>query len=290
MSNKKQNQKEMPKPKSPLIRELFPRSTTDKKKPTIIEGIEPEILAKIHKTVHSIRSFAAQYHFAGIITGTTEDYDAYEELANACRNSVAAVLKRDPNLLHCTLKYISEINDRPISEWKTWTFARSTIDSTRPRNLGPNHSYAIEDNSALSALAGCKDKAMNNWGPYAHRCFVCNDLVEEEQYANPRFDWQKWYACTMVFPIRYERWHKRERTYSDPLLGFLTFDALEPNMFAHIPSVFKYIGDPGVYFDELKQYDVYHVGDIVADTIATALLLERRIWRLKTIIKKEQVK
>ncbi|GAG06380.1 unnamed protein product, partial [marine sediment metagenome] len=56
-----------------------------------------------------------------------------------------------------------------------------------------------------------------------------------------------------------------------------------------VPSIFAYTNDPNAYETELEEIDVCNVGGIIADTIAMAILQEkRRIQALVEIRRKEK--
>ena len=197
------------------------------------------------------------------------------------------MLRREPRSIYCTIKYCSLQERDPKEELKVWTFARSTIEAARPQHIGPDYPRKASENSGFAALIGCNDRK-NKW-MYIHRCFACNNLTIEP-YDDTKADWETWYISGLVFPLRYRKRYKGKEGIhdSDYIMGFLTFDSLKPDIFLGIPSIFDYKDEPGEYEQELAKSGIYHTGGIIADTIATAIMLERRLQK-KTKTKVKEV-
>lgn len=242
-----------------------------------------------HEAVHAIRKFAVEGHF-GVIIGDgklQKPYEPYDSLANAFRNAVAGVLECNPTAIHCTLKYCTGKEGTLPQEWEVWTFARSTIQSSaRPRYMGPGYFQKIGENSGFASIVGCSDTKID-WTSPAHRCFACYNLPAYDEYVNSKRDWSRWYTSTLVFPLRYEKWGKQINRPHDYIMGFLTFDSLDNNIFGELPPIFDYIDKPGEYALELDKLEICHTGGIIADTLATVMMLERKLQKRQKIGVKE---
>lgn len=241
------------------------------------------VLMTLHRdAIHAIRKFAAEGYFR-VILEYEKLYGPYEDLANCCRNAMASALKCQQRDIDCTIKISKGEKGQPNEEGKVWTFARSTVSPARPEDLGPDCFRKIGENSMFAALVGCKDRK-TNWYPYRYCSFGCNNLPAFDNYDDTDDDWETWYRSALVFPLRFEAYSKGEDKHHDYIIGFLTFDSLDTNIFEGIPSIFHYIGEPVDYEHELMKCDAFHVGAVIADAIATALMLEkRRLRRLRKL-------
>lgn len=236
------------------------------------EGGYSTALQIIHySAIHAIRDFATRRGF-GVAVSRSQPLKPYENLANACRSALAATMHFDPEVLHCTISYCGgKKAGKATSERKVWNFAHSTSHRGRPLRLGPDEPTAVGANSSYAALLACKDNKDNKWS-YPHSCFACDNLQEVE-YAAVEEDWNVWYNSRLVFPLRFQT-RDRSGKFIDNVTGFLEFDSRYSNVF-QVPSIFAYNNDPQKYSNELESLAVCNAGGIIADSIATAIFLEK---------------
>lgn len=173
-------------------------------------------------------------------------------LDNSC-SLLALILNQKQwlNSVCACVKVFVEDNDGP----KVATWSRSKNSEHRPIR----HDFTpIDKNTVFSSLLGQKD-GIRQWPHF--RCFTCGDLFSEENYANSRknTDWKKWYRSVLVFPIRIS---------PDSVIGFLAFDSRQKRFFGDLPNSFKYWETPMEYHSVLEECSLYHIGGIIADTLA----------------------
>ena len=118
--------------------------------------------------------------------------------------------------------------------------------------------------------AGGRTTVCRTWFPHAHVCFSCNDLTKHETFECSRDNWQRYFKSTIVFPLRYKKIKQRKHE----IVGFLTFDCKFSNVFGNIADIFEFKDKPEEYNHKLLSSTVYHVGGLIADTLATAIYLQ----------------
>ncbi len=236
------------------------------------KAIDIQVLTSLHySAVHEIREFAVK----GYLTDRFKDDElAFQLLADKCRDSVAAAIQLDPEMLQCSIKVCEGTEEIAKPDWDVWTFARSEqlipdIGLLRGES-GPGSSQKIRDNSAYAALTGCFDGKID-WGPKAYGCFCCCDWKRHEEcYVDSRSEWLELYRAIMVFPLRWIEEHEK----GIAIKGFLSFYSLLPDVFTGVPCIFECKNNREAYFRKLTYSVAYHVGGIIADILATVIALE----------------
>lgn len=262
--------------KSEKLSEILEQLRKEVTKISPLVRMPGEALMTLHRDViHEIRKFAAGGYFR-VIVEHKKPYHPYENLANACRNAIASIIRCQQRDIHCTIRRCKGEKGQVKEAWKVWTFAWSTVNPARPVDFGPDCFRKIGENSIFSALVGCKDRK-TDWRPFTYPCFACNNLPDFDSYDESDEDWDIWYRSVLAFPLRYQTTEKGEDNPLYRVLGFLTFDSLNTNIFRDIPSIFHYIGEPADYERKLMESDLFHAGGLIADVIAMALMLERRL-------------
>lgn len=251
-----------------------------------MELAHSSILQILHfSAIHAIREFVTEGGFS-VVLERKSPLKPYEDVADACANTMAAAAAIKPEALHCTISYCGGVKrGKPSASRKVWNFADSRTNVARPSLLGPEKGTIVGKNSSYAALLKCKDKE-NDWR-FQFPCFTCDDLTKIPKYVDDFPDWKVWYQSRLVFPLRF-RLRDKEGRPVDIIRGFLSFDSHTKNVF-DVPSIFAYTNDPVAYETELEGLDVCNVGGIIADTIAMAILQEkRRIQALVQIRRKEK--
>lgn len=226
-------------------------------------------ISKLHiHSTHQMRSFSIHKYMArGIDSTLNHPYEPFESLANANRDVFADLLEIPPQHLHCTIKICNNEKNMDKKDWKVYTIARST-PYNRPEEFHPEY-HLVGENSSFAPLVGCDD-IKNIWLPHVYRCFVSDDLTKYfNKYACSRKNWNDYFKSTIVFPLRY----RKGRT-SHLIIGFLTFDSNKTKVFGNIPDIFEYKDKPDDYLEHLSYSTAYHIGGIIADTLATTFYLQ----------------
>lgn len=239
-------------------------------------------VAKLHVgSTHEMRKFSVgNYMSPEFMDDPEASWEPFNNLAGAYRNVFSEMLEISPEHLHCTIK-VCNIKERlgkkeklekkeklGKKDWPVHTIARSSL-SNRPPEFYPEFSHKVGENSSFAPLVGCNDKK-NTWVPNVYRCFACNDLIKHsKRYACSRENWQNYFNSTMVFPLRY-----RKGREPHTIMGFLTIDSSKTNVFGNIPDIFDYKDAPDDYLTALGYSSAYHIGGIIADTLATMFYLQ----------------
>lgn len=217
-------------------------------------------LSKLHlEAIHAIRTFALNRES---IQDNELTYSALEGLANGCSKVFADVLEAQTKDIHCTIKLCGNGQDLPKEEWQVYTIARS-VPCERPAEFGIESAHLIGHNSDFATLCGANDRK-NTWYPNVFSCFICNDLASHTNYDCSRVNWQSYYQATAVFPLRY----RRPAAKLHHVIGFLTFDTLDTSLFSEVPCIFHNRDKKFEYERNLSFSSVYHLGGILADTLA----------------------
>lgn len=227
------------------------------------------IIGRLHLlSIHQIRNFSLGRYLSGGLYELAS-FAPLEELANAHRNVFSDFLEVAPEGLHCTIKVCCG-GGPDKADIKVCTIARS-IPCHRPPEYGPDVYHLVGQNSSFAPLVGCNDRK-NIWIPQAFSCFACNNLIKHSgQYDCSREDWMNYYKSTIVFPLRYRIGAKSK------VMGFLTIDSDRVNVFGAIPDIFDHKDNSSVYAEKLSFAGAFHIGGILADTLATTFYLEESL-------------
>jgi hypothetical protein len=183
------------------------------------------------------------------------------EFCSACALLMQQVIEVERNGLHCCLKVIVKGQDGKGDAIQTWARsepADEREDDAAGRELGKN--------TAWNAFSGGND-GKNHWRRMC--CFCCNDLTKYvTEYDNGRDEWAKFYKSKLTFPIRYL---DKEKPNTWETIGFLEFDAIDPDAFNGMPCAFEYIKDPAMFREKLEKNAIFHIGAIVADSLSMCL-------------------
>jgi len=218
-------------------------------------------ISRLHvDAIHEVRRFGISQCSLQI-----DDYDQLEHLADGCRDVMADVLQVNATDLHCTIKVCQGKDVLPKEEWMVYTIARSS-HSNRPTEFGQDYAHLLGHNSAFAAVSGANDRK-NNWSTRIYSCFLCDDLKKYETFDCSRENWQLYYQATAVFPLRY----RKNGDLGHTILGYLTFDTKNLEIFAGLPCIFKMNDQVEAYEKAISFLSMYHVGGIMADTLAMAL-------------------
>lgn len=212
--------------------------------------------------IHGIRRFCVNRHLLGK-PGLEDIDEPFLALANSCRDAMATIIDFDLNNLYCTIKRCEGAKDNAVA----WTIARSD-PFIGQREFGPDYSHRVAENSCFAALLGTRD-TRNTWDPHVYSSFTCDNLTKHNNYVDSFTNWREHLKSTMVFPLRYIR----GRNSNMQIRGFLTFYANSPYVF-RVPCIFDYVRKPDDYQRELSRCSAYHVGGVLADTIAIAIALQ----------------
>lgn len=217
-------------------------------------------VSKLHlEAIHAIRAFALS---RDSIPDNELTYSALEGLANGCTKVVADVLEAQDKDIHCTIKLCGDGHNLPKEEWPVYTIARS-VPCERPAEFGFGSAHLIGHNSDFAVLCGSNDRK-NTWFPQVFSCFICNDLVSHQNYDCSRENWQSYYQASAVFPLRY----RRPAAQRHHIIGFLTFDTMDAQLFSDAPCIFHNRDNKIEYERDLTFYSFYHLGGMLADTLA----------------------
>ncbi|TET24228.1 MAG: XRE family transcriptional regulator [Candidatus Bathyarchaeum sp.] len=229
------------------------------------------LISALHQeAIHAIRTVVIDRHLS--LDGTSKDNTRiYEFLSTRFRNAFATSLGLEPIRFHCSIKLINQKNNN-VTDRKVRTLARSEVCTADPAVLRANLRKEIEQtvgmNSASAALMGCSDRR-RNWA-YSYNCFCCNNLENyADEYQNARDNYLDYYRAVMVFPLR---WSKRGESQIT-VRGFLAFDSNLTDVFAKTPCTFDYEHSSAAYYKELCKSVPFHVGGIIADVLATIIVL-----------------
>ena len=256
-----------------LKRIVYPRDLPKLPVSQQANTVDVRVLAALHySAIHGIRRFAVKGHLLRP-DRLVEDAEAFQSLANECRNAMASAIQQEWNSLHCTIKLCKGTPALPKADWVIWTLARSEASTSYPATLrgefGPDAGQKAKENSAYAALIGCSD-GKTEWGTRVYPCFCCNDLTKYDEYVNTRENWRDYYRAGIVFPLR---WIKEPEPEIN-IKGFLTFDSILTDVFTRAPCIFEFKNDLKGYRKQLICCPTYHVGGIIADVLATAIALE----------------
>lgn len=188
------------------------------------------------------------------------------EICSECRRTMCLLLELKPNDLHCCIKILTTNNNDP-DEDRVATWVRSEPLDGRPVEAGDANAHLVTRNSVWSALLYRND-GKTQWGrPFT--CFCCNDLTKHAGlFQCDRENWGQYYQSALVFAVRYPK-NLQGNEYAH--IGFLTFDSVKKDVFRGLPDIFDHRDNPTHYRQLLEGTSVFHVGSIIADTLATFL-------------------
>jgi hypothetical protein len=217
-------------------------------------------VSRLHvEAIHSIRAFSLN---RDSLSDSTMTYEALLSLVNGCRNVMADLIESQPADIHCTIKLLGETAAEKKEEWPVYTIARSE-PCDRPAEFGLDNAHLVGHNSTFAALSGANDRK-NTWVPDVYSCFMCDDLAYHSNYDCSRENWPSYFRATAVFPLRYRRTAQRDHN----VLGYLTFDTMDTALFSPFPCIFHNRTEKLEYERNLPFAAAYHVGGIIADTLA----------------------
>lgn len=197
-------------------------------------------------------------------------YEKLKTVTNSFRDVMSDLLEMKPEEIHCTLKIISDDNEKQSSEIKVYTLARSSDDTNhwanRPMEYGVNHFHLASENSSFASLIGINDRK-NNWKQNDYKCFVVDKINRsKDRYDSSGKDWSTHYNSTAVFPIRYKENDDGEYI----ICGFITFDAKKSTF----DSIDIFDSKSSIeYCNALNTKSFFHLGGIMADTLVPVLMM-----------------
>lgn len=216
------------------------------------------------RLIHRIRALSARLE-------ANPSAEAAAALANQICTEARLVLGNfldlKPNNLHCCLKLMASGGPGNEDEARVSTWARSEPFDDRPFEQGDANAHLVRTNSVWSALYG-RDDGETRWRIFT--CFCCNDLAARAAFRCDRKNWQNFYHSTLAFPLRFpNNADGGDGEYQN--LGFLAFDSPRKNVFRGLPDIYNHVGDPTGYRTLLEGSPAFHLGAMIADSIAIAI-------------------
>lgn len=205
-------------------------------------------------------------------------------LTNSAR-MMAELCEVERNKMHCCIKLLEKVapnqqkpgppqhggkrrkKEQPSEKpepLRVTTWVRSEPFDQRGKDIGADNAVRICTNSVWCCLQD-RDDGKTRWSGFT--AFSCNDLQREShRWQCERANWADFYKACVVFPIRLPL---SRHQYLN--IGFLAFDSPQAGAFRGVPNIYDHLQDPTGYKEKLDKSAVFHLGGLLADTIAAVL-------------------